>query len=864
MRSDSPASNEQEPVAIIGIGCRFPGGADSPDNFWKLLRSGTDAMVDVPAERWDWRRFYDADPDKPGKMYIRQAGFLREPLDQFDAQFFGISPREAARLDPQQRLLLEVTWEAIEDAGLQLESLKGSRTGVFVGGFTMDNTLSQMGVLNRHWIDSHTSTSGSMTLLSNRISHAFDFRGPSVSMDTACSASLVALHYACRSLWNDECSLAVTGGANVISRPEFSIVMSKGKFLARDGRCKTFDARADGYGRGEGAGVVILKRLSRAVADGDPIWALVRGTGVNQDGHTPGIFMPNRESQESLLREVYGKAGIEPEQIQYVEAHGTGTLAGDIAEATAIGTVVSTNRSDDAPCVVGSVKTNIGHLEAAAGVAGVIKTVLCLKHRAISPHLHFESPNPDIPFDKLHLHVPKDLEAWPETDGPRLAGVNSFGYGGTNAHALLEAYDAEPGPGPENPILVSDETDTETCFKKPVIIPISARDRDALAGVAGSFARFMTESDVSLPDLYHSLWARRTQHPHRLAMVASSRDEIQAGLAAFADGEMPPGAVVGRCGADVDHRIVFVYTGMGPQWPNMGRELMATEPVFREAVEQCDALFSVQAGWSLLDVWMSDDADSRMDQPEIAQPANFMLQVGLTELWRSRGLAPSAVVGHSVGEVTSAYVAGVLTLEQAVQVSYHRSRLQQKANGQGKMLATGLSAEKASELLSELEGLVSIASINSASSVVLSGDGVALEEIAEFLDQQDVFQRFLQVEVAYHSYQMDPLRDDLLASLKDLAPQEPNLPIYSTVTGAVVAGASYDAEYWWENVRQPVNMAEALTSLVNDEYATFVEVGPHPVLNAYLREAFFSQQVDGIAVSTLHRKKNEQQSMMET
>ena len=858
-----------EPIAIIGMGCRFPGGANRPEAFWSILESGTDAIIDVPADRWDWRRFYDPKPDKPGKMYVRQAGFLQEPITEFDASFFGISPRESERIDPQQRLLLEVTWEAIEDAGLQVESLQGSDTGVYIGCFNLDNTLSQMGMLNRHWINSHTSTSASMTLLSNRISHIFDFCGPSVSMDTACSASLVALHYACQGLLNGECALAVTGGANVMLRPEFSIVMSKGKFLAPDGRCKTFDVRADGYGRGEGAGVVILKRLSQALNDGDPICALIRGTGVNQDGHTPGIFLPNGASQELLLEQVYKKAKIDPSTIQYVEAHGTGTLAGDTIEASAIGRVIGKGRPADRPCVISSVKTNIGHLEAAAGIAGVIKTVLCLRHQALPPHLHYEKPNPDIPFGALGLHVPKTLETWPTYEKTRMAGVNSFGYGGTNAHAILEAYEPDHdiksvSPPVNDHAPVEETADQHEAPGKPIIIPFSARSKDALKSVAIAYGSFLNENDVSLSDLYYSLTQRRSHHAYRMAIVTTSTEDIRQQLHQFVIDEPPSTLFTDRIAPQDGQKPVFVFTGMGPQWWAMGHELLTTEPVFKDAVDRFDILFKSLAGWSLLEAWMEKEVTSKMDQPEVAQPANFALQLGLTELWRSWGIKPSAVVGHSVGEVTAAYVAGVLSLEQAVLVSYHRSRLQQTVNGQGRMLATGLSEDQALDLVQDLKGLISVASVNSHTSVVLAGDAVTLEEIATELDEEDIFQRFLDTQVAYHSYQMDPLESELLTVLGGLTPRRPKIPLYSTVTGKRVKEIAYNAPYWWQNVRQSVQLSGALRHMIQDGHHAYMEVGPHPVLSPYIRQELLAHQAEVQIYSSLHLKKSDQSALLET
>lgn len=846
----------REPIAIIGIGCRFPGGADNPDAFWALLANGVDAICDVPPDRWDLRRFYDPNPDKPGKTYARQGGFLKEPVDRFDAQFFGISPREAAKLDPQQRLLLEVVWEALEDAGRPWEQLSGSETGVYIGGFTLDSKLLQLSMLNRHLIDSHSSTGATMTMLANRISYVFDFRGPSMTIDTACSASLVAFHYACQDIWNGVCPLAVAGGVNVMIRPEYAITMSKGHFLSPDGRCKAFDARANGYARGEGAGIVVLKPLSQARADGDAIYALVLGSGVNQDGHTPGITLPNRASQTALMQRVYRETGIDPGQVQYIEAHGTGTQAGDTTEAAALGEVLGKDRPADRPCLVGSVKTNIGHLEAAAGIAGLIKTVLCLKHRAIPPNLHFEMPNPAIPFEDLRLRVPRTLETWPDTDGPLLAGINSFGYGGTNAHVLLRA-DA-PETGASTP---------DDAPGRLTVFPVSARSEQALRAMAQAYQTFLSPdgpgATASLRDMAFSAATRRSHHPWRLAVMAGSRDELKERLQWFGAGEPSSGVFTGRALPRQDQRLVFVYTGMGAQWWAMGRELLETECVFREAVARCDRIFQGYAGWSLMDALLADETHSRMAEPEVAQTTNFALQIGLTALWRSWGIEPEAVTGHSVGEVAAAYTAGMLSLDDAVKVSYHRSRVQQGVNGQGRMLATGLSEAEARALLNELEGLVSIAGINSRASVVLSGDPVALEEIAEFLEGKQVYNRFLFVNVAYHSYQMDPLKDDLTASLEALAPSPPQRPIYSTVTGRRVETASYDAAYWWENVRQPVRFSDALDAMIDDGYRLFMEIGPHPVLSLYIQEGLTARQAEGRTFASLHRKKPERAALLE-
>ena len=845
-----------EPLAIVGIGCRFPGGVESLEGFWELLRNGVDAITDVPADRWDSRRFSDPDPDKPGKTYMRQGGFVRQRIDEFDAHFFGISPREAAYLDPQQRLLLEITWEALEDAGMAPELLDGSDTAVFIGAFAFDSLLAASQPDNRPLASSHTAIGVSLTIVANRLSHFFGFRGPSVALDTACSSSMVALHYACQSLRNGECTLAVAGGVNVMFRPEYPILMSKGRYLSPDSRCRSFDERANGYVRGEGAGIIVLKRLSAALADGDPIHALILGSGVNQDGHTNGITVPSREAQEALLREVYRRAGVAPADVQYVEAHGTGTAVGDPIEANALGAVLGSGRPAGQPCLISSVKTNIGHLEAAAGVAGVIKTVLCLKHRQIPPHLHLQNPNPKIPFADLRLRIPQSLEPWPE--GPRLAlaGVNSFGFGGTNAHAVLQEAPRVAAPT-EAP-----EADPERAW----LLPLSARSPKALEALAGAYReRFAPGDPEPLPalrDICYSASARRGHHDHRLTLVAHSREDLHQGLGAFLAGEAWPGLCVGPAPAGKRSKVVFVYTGMGPQWWGMGRELLREEPIFRAAMERIDALFRPQAGWSLLDEFAVDETNSRMTQTLVAQTANFALQAALTDLWRSWGVEPAAVVGHSVGEVAAAYAAGVLSLEDAMRVSFHRARLQATVAGGGKMLAVGLSAEDALHRLNGSGDRVAVAAINGPDAVTLSGDGEALDQLARGLAGDNVFHRFLQVEVAYHSHHMDPLEGELLQALHDLQPRPAAVPLYSSVTGRPLEGGEVGAAYWWHNMRDTVRFAAAVDQLIQDGHDLFLEVGPHPVLAASITACLQQQGRRGATVASLRRLEPERPMLL--
>jgi len=843
----------REPLALIGIGCHFPGGATSPQAFWELLCSGTDATREVPTDRWDVRKFYDPDPNKSGKMNTYRGGYL-ERIDQFDPHFFGISPREAMWLDPQQRLLLQATWEALEDAGQVADRLAGSNTGVFIAGFALDYYLMQnFGVFSRYELQAHSATGMMMTMLANRISYVFGFHGPSLAVDTACSGSLVAVHLACQSLWSGECSLALAGGANVMVAPTMTIAESKGGFLSPDGLCKTFDASANGYARGEGAGVVLIKPLAKALADGDPIYALIRGSAVTQDGHTNGITVPNRQAQEAAMRIAYHRAGILPEQVQYVEAHGTGTPVGDPLEARAIGTVLSAGRPADERCTVGSVKTNIGHLEAAAGVAGLMKTALALKNRQIPPHLHFHHPHPDIPFDELQLHVPTTLEAWPATDGPRYAGVNSFGFGGTNAHVVLQ----------EAPCVPENVAQTEV-VEQPYLLPLSARSPEALQAMAASYRTFLadTQSSTPLHDIVYSASQRRSHHDHRLTLVAHSKAEAVSNLEAFLADAPRSGTSTGRTALGERPKIVFVCSGMGPQWWAMGRDLLEHEVVFRASIERCDAELSRYTGWSLLEALTAPEESSRMADAEVAEPANFAIQVALAELWRSRGIEPDAVIGHSTGEFAAHYLAGALSFADAVKVVYHHSRLLQRTSGNGRMLAVGMSYETLSKAELDTVADVSIAAINGPIAVTLSGDEAALENIAQQLETFQVFHRFLVGTVPYHSTFVEPLRDELLAALSDLHPTLASLPLYSTVTGTRIDGSGDDARYWWQNARTTVLFSSALDQMIQDGYSVFLELSPHPVLASSILELLAQQGEAGTVLPSLRRKEEDRATML--
>jgi acyl transferase domain-containing protein/acyl-CoA synthetase (AMP-forming)/AMP-acid ligase II/acyl carrier protein len=817
----APAEDEagvaDEPIAIVGIGCRFP-GADGPAAFWRLLSGGVDAISEVPPDRWDADAFYDPDPSVPGTAVTRQGGFLRE-VDQFDHRFFAISPRESAQMDPQQRLLLEVAWEALEDAGQVPDRLAGSRTGVFVGISTNDYGYLRLG--QPGLVDAYTGTGNALSIGANRLSYFFDFHGPSMAIDTACSSSLVGVDLACRSLRDGECSMALAGGVNVMLSPALSINFTKARLMAPDGRCKTFDAGADGYVRGEGAGVVVLKPLGKALADNDPIHAVIRGTATNSDGRTNGLIAPSGRSQQAVLTEAYRRAGLSPGAAQYVEAHGTGTSLGDAIEATALGTVLANGRPPGSSCLVGSVKTNIGHLEAAAGMAGLIKTALALQHREIPPSLNFTEPNPHIPFDDLPLEVASAATPWPSNGGRAVAGVSSFGFGGTNAHVVLT----------EAPQVRATPADTAT--DRAELLPLSAKTPGALTALVGEYEMELA-AGTPLADLCYTAGARRSHHEHRLAVVGDCQAAMFESLAAYRHDESRPGLSVGHCRPGHPPGVTFIFSGQGSQWHGMAQRLQACEPVFRDALAACDRVLSPHLGSSLL-----EKLDSGLDDIGVIQPAIFAVQVALAALWRSWGVEPAAVVGHSLGEVAAAHVAGALSLQDAAQVICARAGLLRRVHGRGTMVAAEATLAEAQELIAGKESQVAIAASNSHRSTVLSGEETVLTDLMAELQRRDRFCRWIDVDVASHSPQMDALGTDLrdkLAGLRPTQASQAKVPIYSTVTGDLLTDRVLDADYWVDNLCSPVRFSAALRRLLAEGHDTFVEVSPHPILLAASRE----------------------------
>jgi acyl transferase domain-containing protein len=826
-RLEEVERDRTEPIAVVGIGCRFPGEANSADEYWSLLRNGVDAVTEVPPDRWDVDAFYDPDPEKPGKMYTRYGAFVKD-VDRFDAPFFRITPREAASMDPQQRLLLEVAWEALEHAGCAPDTLVGTETGVFVGIATSDygGILLQASGYTR--LDTYFGTGNAYNAASGRLSYVLGLQGPCLAIDTACSSSLVAVHLACQSLRQRECGMALAGGVNVILTPGITVNFCRARMLAADGRCKTFDASADGYVRGEGCGVVVLKRLSDAVADGDRILALIRGSAVNQDGRSGGFTAPNELAQQALIRRALAAAKLEPADVSYVEAHGTGTSLGDPIEIHALAGVFG-DRPADRPLMVGSVKTNFGHLEAAAGIAGLIKTVLALKHREIPPHLHFKQLNPHISLDGFACEIPTHAKPWQNPGGRLVAGVSSFGFSGTNSHVVLEAPPDEPAPapGPERPAHV---------------LTLSAKSEQALRTLAGRCHAHVTAGDGGRPelaDLCFTANTGRTHFEHRAALVADSPQRLRAGLAALASGSTAPGVHVGSARASDTPLVAFLFTGQGSQFAGMGRELYDTQPTFRQALDRCSKLVQGELPEPLLSViFPAPGEGSRIDDTIFTQPALFAIEYALAELWRSWGVTPSAVLGHSVGEYVAACVAGSLSLPDAMALVTARARLMQALPAGGAMAAVMTDEGRVREAVERYADRVAIAAVNGPENTVISGDAIAIDEILGMLARDGVKAQRLTVSHAFHSPRLEPMLDAFAEVASRASVSPPRLTFVSNVTGGCVGPAFVpDAAYWRLHARQAVRFADGVSALYAKGCRLFVEVGPQPTLLALGRRA---------------------------
>ncbi len=898
-QESQPKSAKNEPVAVIGMGCRFPGGANSPEAFWQLLKNGVDAISETPKTRWDNDAFYDENIDAPGKLTSRYGGFL-DDVDQFDPQFFGISPREAEQMDPQQRLMLEVSWEALEDAGQTLTGLRGSQTGVFFGAHNMSSGYVFMQMENLHEIGTYSSTGTAGSILSNRLSYIFDLRGPSVTMDTACSSSLIAVHLACQSLRNREADMSLAGGANLFVTPEGTISLSKMNMFAKDGRCKAFDHRADGFVRGEGCGVIVLKRLTDAQRDNDPILALIHGTAVNQDGKTNGLTAPNSISQVDVVRRALKNANLSPEKISYIETHGTGTSLGDPIEVEALAETVGQQTADAENCVLGSVKTNIGHLEGAAGIAGVIKAVLCLQNKFIPPHLHFTKLNPHISLDGTRLTIQPEGGAWMNS-GERFAGVSSFGFGGTNGHVVLGEFHkarsaanspfeggqggcSESSQGKVGAQNSSDENDnvsgngdgrlhppnplqrgnTAAFLTQGVVLPISAHSKAALEGMVKNYADFLGEKqNVPLEAICRTTALRRSHHEHRIAVAGDSHTALREQISRFLDGDPEFALERGQKFEEGESGIVFVFCGQGPQWIGMGRSLFEKEPLFRETIEACDAELRKHADWSLIDQLFAEKDKSRIHDTEITQPALFAMQVGLAKIWQNWGVEPEVLVGHSFGEVAAAHLAGALSLEDAARVIFHRGRIMQTVMGEGRMAQVGLPQEKMQDMLADYPDQAWIATINSPHTVVISGETAAMEALEKRCEQENIHFRMLPMQFAYHSPRIEPYSLELRDSLRGISAKTPQTTIYSTVTSELATSEVFDEEYWRRNLRRPVLFANTIERVIEQEgLRTFIEVSPHPTLLTSIAQVLEQKNRVGTTLPTTLRDEDERTSML--
>lgn len=842
----APIAGAPEPIAIVGIGCRLPGGADGPATLWRLLLDRFDGIGRVPANRFDVDDLYDPRPATPGRVMSEYGGFLSD-IEDFDADFFHIAGREAERLDPQQRLLLETAWEALEDAGVPSERVAGSNTGVFVGMWT--NEFESRMFADEGGIDFHMTTGTGRYAASGRLSYFLDALGPSITIDTACSSSLVAVHLACQALRGGESDLALAGGSNLILAPSITIAYSQLRMMAPDGHCKFGDASADGYVRSEGVGIIALKRLSDALADGDRVYAVIRGSSVTNDGSSSGLLArPGQAGQEEMLRLAYARAAVDPSTVQYVEAHGTGTAAGDPVELAALGAVVGVGRPADAPCLVGSIKTNIGHAEGAAGIAGIIKLALALHHGEIPPSLHLAEPNPKVPFASLGLRVCGDRTLFDTDRGPVLAGVTAFGIAGTNAHAVLESV-----PSPAGAVPVDDASSL-------LALPISARSEGALRALAGHYADLVESGAVSGPALCAAAATRRSHLEHRIVVVGEDAAGLGAALRAHAGGDEHPAVVHGVVDPERP-KVAFVFAGQGSQWVGMGRELLVSDAVFRRAMERCDAAVATATGWSPLAVLAEDDP-ARLDRIDVIQPLLFAIQVALAERWRSWGVQPDAVIGHSMGEVAAAHVAGALTLEQAARVIATRSRLLHRISGEGAMAVVDLPWVEAQAAIGGHEHELSIAASNSPRSTVISGAPSAVDAVLADLQARDVFCRLVKVDVASHSPQVEPLLDDLRSELADLVPTATAVVFHSTVDASALAGDALGPDYWARNLRRPVRFSETVAALTASGPTVFVELGPHPILLPAIEQAAGLTGAGATTVGTLRRGEPERASML--
>ncbi|MFF7459408.1 SDR family NAD(P)-dependent oxidoreductase [Kitasatospora sp. NPDC008115] len=836
-------SRGSEPIAIVGMACRYPGEVGSPEDLWGLVHDGRDAIGPFPTDRgWDLEGLYDPDPERIGTCYAREGGFLHDATE-FDPGFFGISPREATAMDPQQRLMLEISWEALERAGIDASALRGSRTGVFAGMNQQD--YGTILAASAEGIDNYASTGTSNSVLSGRVSYVLGLEGPAVTVDTACSSSLVALHLAARSLREGECDLALAGGVTVMSTTAVLIALSRQRALSEDGRCKAFSAAADGAGWSEGAGVLLVERLSDAQRLGHPVLAVLRGSAVNQDGASNGLTAPNGPSQQRVIRQALADARLTAADVDAVEAHGTGTSLGDPIEAQALLATYGTARPADRPLWLGAVKSNLGHTGAAAGVAGVIKMVMAIRNARLPMTLHVDEPTPNVDWTAGAVELLTEERPWPETGSARRAAVSSFGVSGTNAHVILEqAPEAEAAAAPADPPA------------PPVALPalpwlVSGRGEQGLRAQARKLLDRLTERPQPAADVAYSLATTRTALEHRAAVVAQDTAGLLDGLAALAEDRAADTVTLGT---PVKGEVAFVFPGQGSQWAGMGRELLDTSPVFAAAARECAEAIEEFTDWKVLDVLRGEPGAPSLDRLDVVQPVLFTMMVSLAALWRSHGIEPTAVLGHSQGEIAAAHVAGGLSLADAARVVVLRSRAWLTLDGRGAMVSVLLPADEVTQRLVRWEGRLSVAAVNSSRACIVAGDPEACEEFAAACESDGVrARRITSASGAGHTSHVDVLRERILADLAPVAPRAGDVPFYSTVTGGRLDTAGLDTDYWWRNMREPVAFEQAVRSVLRDGRRILIEVSPHPVMMMFLQEIIEDSGNPARACPTLRR-----------
>jgi acyl transferase domain-containing protein len=844
----------KDPIAVIGFGLRFPGGAHDAQSYWQILRDGVDVIQEIPSSRFDINALYDPDPEKPGKISTRWGGFV-EPMDQFDPQFFGITPREATTMDPQQRMVLEVAWEALENAGYPPDQLTNSRTGVFLGACNNDyyHMLMQAG---DQYADMYLSTGNAHSVISGRVSYLLGLQGPSLTIDTACSSSLVAIHQAYLSLKKGDCRMALAGGVNAILSPDTYIALSRAKMMAPDGRCKAFDASGDGFVRSEGCGLLVLKRLSAAQADGDQILAVILGSAINQDGRSNGLTAPNGPSQVAVIRAALVEAGLSPADVSYIETHGTGTSLGDPIEVQAIGEALGPGHSRDQALMIGSAKTNLGHLESAAGSAGIIKLILSLQHRQIPPHLHLKQLNPYIAWEKLPVTVPTSLTEWQAVNGRWIGGVSSFGFSGTNVHIILEA--APPAAVPANPI------------DRPLhLLTISARSKKSLAQQAARLAQYLAGNPASsLADLCFTQNTSRAAFSQRLALTANSQDKLQQQLADFADPEKsetgnPPAQVWSGTSPLRKPQVAFLFTGSGAQWSGMGKHLYETQPVFRNAFEKCDQLFRPYLPQPLLEVlYTQADGSSLLERFLYIQASTFSIEYALAQLWKSWGVVPDAVMGHSLGEYAAAIVSGVISLEDGVRLVAARGRLLESLPETGTMVAVFAPIQTVEKAISGLAKEISVAAVNGPQNIVISGRSNAIEQVVSRLEQDGIKTRRLAISQAAHSPLIDPVLAEFERVAAAVSYSEPQIDYISCLTGRLIQPDEItSAVYWRRHLREPVQFTAGIQAL-HANYQVFIEIGPNPVLIDMGQRCL--PESSALWVSSLRKGKNDWEQILET